>query len=265
MQTEKIELYPDGTAHVVSTTISPIANIATHFRRLSIDSAIRLPSLSPDTWLVYNGAYFTAFRRILRLQLHCVWKPEEVMGPDKKIISVVRPSFNSSPSPEGLCERDFYWDVPKDMILLFVATKLKGTDSILANSAGFDPEKPVAITEGLGGVCGLIAIDKADGKLYRLPLPNTSDDGALCTGSLHGSTAGAWTQFRGMFASWSENQWNRDLISGTRERYKELFLLEASTLKPIKPENPWQKICFPISPSWINSSNLQAGIEGLTK
>lgn len=264
MKKERIVIDSKGVAVSEVITTTPIPNLASHFRKLSLSSALRLPALTPDTWMTYNGNHFTAFRRILRLQLHCVWKPEEVSGPKGEIFSVIRPSFNETPERTGICERDFYWKVPKDMILLFICSKLQGNDRILANNKTFDPTVPVPIEDARSGTCGLIAVDKANGKLYRLPLPNTGDDGALCTGALHANTAGAWTQFRGIFASWSENQWNRDLISATRGNYKKLFLLEASTLERLALKNSWQSLCFPISPSWVDPASLSAGLEGIT-
>ena len=174
------------------------------------------------------------------------------------------PDWGAAHASVGL--DDTLWTVRIDRVPLHARFRLVNNVLVPAFASGTDIELPLVwhapkevrlafvvrteLEETATRICGnwLFACD-ADGRGYRLPLPNLHDDCLICTGNftdLHASgaecVAASLEQFR-------KSKWNADLMR-TIERSQKFFRFqpanEAFTTLPIEAAD-WTSLCDKVS------------------
>lgn len=259
---KRIVIDPSGAAFVESTELTPVTGVSTLLRSMTKDLALRLPNITPDSWLVFAQERFTFFKLITELKLHTTWTTAEEEE-DGKSLSFIHPSFNEVRSEMAVETSAFTWKVPNDMALLFVATALTAPQSgMKPGQSAFTPSRVLREPERRPG---LIAVDTTSGVLYRLPLPNVYEDGTLCAGALEYAPTYPLPSGLGRFGSWELNKWNSDLIRRANGQYKSLIRLNPRTNTTIAPKGGnWRSHCFRISTDrWLPDTVLRSGLEGL--
>jgi hypothetical protein len=260
MNTRQLVVTANGQAFVEERTLLPVSGVPTMLRSLTNNLAIRLPPLTPDTYLVYASGEFTLFRIITKLMMHTTWSLEE--GESEPYIY---PSFGRERDKMSLETSTYAWIPPVDMALFFVATHLQEGGKLLdPNETGYEYRLEPA---RIDGKMGLLAMDLNNGILHRLPLPNTYENGTLCQGDLNAMAAGPLTKGQGLFGTWQENRWNSDLIENAGDGYKKLVRLHPETGLTLAPEGGnWRTHCPKVSPgAWLPEKIQEVGFEGFAK
>ena len=262
MEEKEIVINELGQGFVRRTSLTPITGVAPMLRQMAESFTVRLPPLTPDTFLVYDRNSFTGFRRISSLKLNCIWSARELEASEGSK-TVISPTFGVSTDKAGINTNVYTWDVPEDMELFFVITDLEFHKEVKEADLNEDRSIEPVVNLGVYGTCGLLALDKTKGGIYRLPLPNVYQNGSLCTGSLTAIPGYPLATLDGMFGTWEANRWNSDLISYAEEKYLDLIRLDPNTGVTLAPKGgDWRDSCFRVSPSWIPERTLIAAFEG---
>jgi hypothetical protein len=262
MNERKLVINPDGTMHVEETKILPVSGAAKLLKSLSEQSAVCLPAISPDAWLVMHTGRFRFFQMIDELRVNTIWTSAEEEEGDK-VVSFLHPNFSSSGGSELKVKSDVMkWKVPSDMALLWISGNLTPPSNPVDKKSG---RRTSPRGTDVGSKCGLIALDMKSGDIYRLPLPNVYENGTLCTGPLSFDQHYPLTGGKQMFGSWEANTWNADLIEYTHGKYKDLIRLDPKTGNTLPSKGgDWRANCYRVNTNgWLPEAVLAAGINHL--
>lgn len=258
--TKRLIVNPDGSTVVETVTTAPAPAGRRLLGSVADTLCLRLPRLAPDLDLVLSGSRVSMFRRILHLRLNCPWKTvEEGTGRSKK--TFMHPEFAEPRDRDEASEAlpKFRWRVPEDMALYFIGNELPSGGPAI--SAG-EPVRRAPRRSEPPCRFALLAFEPGTTNIWRLPLPNTYDNGGLCTGQLDYTAGFPLIAGQDIYGSWEFSQWNTDLIERTEHRYRRLVRLDPLTGETL-PVEDWRPLCFRTSlPEWLPRQVAAAALAG---